>query len=259
MYLCSCVVGVGSRRWNISLDSLLSEFPGIITRMSTLRSNLEALLTKVSSLLINNKDLQVKLKCFQDNKKTLIENIEKLIDAAQTNLQENPDEIQHILDQGEATKSKLLSMNFFDQDVLQKTRKCRHFNRGFCKFRNNCNFDHNPEICDDYLRNKLCKRTDCPHRHPKPCRNVKNGERCNWGQNCLYLHIISNETSKSEENSIADNITKSITYSCDICKTTFNCASDLTNHHNAIHEANTCQGTVAVSYTHLTLPTNREV
>ena len=74
---------------------------------------------------------------------------------------------------------------------------------------------------------------------------MKNGDQCNWGQNCLYLHIIiSNETSQSEENLIVDITTKSITHTCDVCETTFNCASYLNDHNDAMHERNSCQGTV---------------
>ena len=54
------------------------------TKMSTLRSNLGAILTEVSSLLINHEDLKLKLNCYQDNMKSIIENIENLIEAAQT-------------------------------------------------------------------------------------------------------------------------------------------------------------------------------
>ena len=199
--------------------------------MSTLRSNPGAILTEVSSFLINHEDLKLKLNCLLDKKKSLIENIDNLMEAAQTNFQETPDELKHILDQGEATKSKILSLHLIDQDVPRKTRKCRHFNRGFCKFRNTCHFYHNPDICDEYLKNKVCHGRDCPYRHPKPCRNVKRGEKCNWGQNCLYLHSISNETSQCEENATANKIP----YSCDICETTFEAASDLNSHIYAKH------------------------
>ena len=86
-------------------------------------------------------------------------------------------------------------------------------------------------ICDEYVRTKICKGTNCAYRHPKPCRNVKIGVTCNWGQNCLYLHNITIEASQREEDSNADEIT----YSCDICETTYDCPSDL-NTHNAMHE-----------------------
>ena len=116
-------------------------------------------------------------------------------------------------------------MLLFVQDVQRKPRKCRHFNRGFYKFRSNCNFYHNPDICDEYLKNKVCKGTDCPYRHPKPCRNVKSGDKCGWGQNCLYLHnSISNENQSAE-----DSTTDKVIYSCDICEITFECESSLKN------------------------------
>ena len=71
------------------------------TNMSTLRSNLGAILTEVSSFQINHEDLKLKLNCLQDKKKSLIENIDNLMEAAQTNFQETPDELKHILDQGD--------------------------------------------------------------------------------------------------------------------------------------------------------------
>ena len=51
------------------------------------------------------------------------------------------------------------------------------------------------------------------------------------GTKFLYLHSISNETSQCEENATANKIP----YSCDICETTFEAASDLNSHIYAKH------------------------
>ena len=48
----------------------------------------------------------------------------------------------------------------------------------------------------------------------------------------MYLHNITNEASQRVEDSNADEIT----YSCDICETTYDCPSDLNTHNNAMHE-----------------------
>ena len=67
-------------------------------------------------------------------------------------------------------------------------RRCKFFNSGFCKERENCCFEHPESLCQTYLRTSKCQSfRSCPHRHPKVCRYWKNGE-CFRGQSCSYIH-----------------------------------------------------------------------
>ena len=111
--------------------------------------------------------------------------------------------------------------------MLRQTRRCRYYNRGFCKFRDNCNFVHKTGICDKYLRDKICKQGNCDFRHPKPCKFEKNGDTCTWGQNCLYLH-------KTTENLQTEDLLnpEEKTYSCDIRETSNDYTNDIIDKNN---------------------------
>ena len=84
------------------------------------------------------------------------------------------------------------------QEEPRKTkfrRKCKFFNSGFCKRREDCRFEHPESLCETFQGNVKCPsfRT-CPHRHPKVCRDWKVG-KCFRGEICLYLH---QQTQKEE-------------------------------------------------------------
>ena len=64
------------------------------------------------------------------------------------------------------------------RDVVEEkrnvaTKKWRHFNGGYCKYKGRCKFVHPRELCEEYLSNMKCEVNDCPHRHPKICKWVK--------------------------------------------------------------------------------------
>ena len=70
-------------------------------------------------------------------------------------------------------------------------RKCRYFNRGFCKFGKTCLFVHPSTICDKLLNGDVCKTRGCQHRHPKNCRHwSKKSEGCRRLDAC-HLYILS--------------------------------------------------------------------
>ena len=64
-----------------------------------------------------------------------------------------------------------------------KQNKCRYFNRGYCKFKENCRFFHSSVICEDFLEIGICKSSNgCIKRHPKNCRYwCKRAEGCKRG------------------------------------------------------------------------------
>ena len=63
--------------------------------------------------------------------------------------------------------------------------QCSHNNRGFCKFGQECHYQHFHELCSK----TICKDSECRFRHPKHC---KNGDNCKfYKQNiCAYRHNI---------------------------------------------------------------------
>jgi transcriptional regulator with PAS, ATPase and Fis domain len=54
-------------------------------------------------------------------------------------------------------------------NVNKMTKKCRYFNRGFCKYREKCRFYHPEHICEAYLKSNNCEQKECCKRHPKRC------------------------------------------------------------------------------------------
>ena len=61
---------------------------------------------------------------------------------------------------------------------------CSNYNRGYCKFRDECTKTHSDKVCDDVD----CDEEICQKRHPNPCWH---GFRCTYfkKKECLYSHV----------------------------------------------------------------------
>ena len=103
-----------------------------------------------------------------------------------------------------------------EEVVSEKKRKrCRYFNRGFCKYLNKCRFVHPLDICGDYLRDDKCERRECCDRHPKRCKWDNSDKGCRRGNECLYLHTTINETEEDKGSELKE-------YQCQGCKYIWN-------------------------------------
>ena len=49
-------------------------------------------------------------------------------------------------------------------------KKCRYYDRGFCKYNKKCRFLDPEGICQQYLKTFKCSVKECCQRHPKVCR-----------------------------------------------------------------------------------------
>ena len=59
--------------------------------------------------------------------------------------------------------------------------KCKYYNKGFCKYREECNYFHPKDVCQEVnCNNKKCKK-----RHPKQCRYK---DECRRRSLCMYSH-----------------------------------------------------------------------
>jgi DNA repair exonuclease SbcCD ATPase subunit len=67
--------------------------------------------------------------------------------------------------------------------------KCFHNDFGYCKFSENCRFDHPAQVC----RERSCQNKTCPKRHPKPCRSYFLMKQCRFGNECKYEHTFDCE------------------------------------------------------------------
>ena len=83
------------------------------------------------------------------------------------------------------------------QPIEDKRRKiCRHFNKGFCKMKDECVYFHKERICDASLQTGVCTEPKgvCWLRHPKECKHWLGDTRgCLRGEECKYLHKTENE------------------------------------------------------------------
>ena len=108
---------------------------------------------------------------------------------------------------------KLCSTNFTNSEDRRKMEareltditlaKCEHYDRGYCKEKNNCPKIHPNIICGGNCEDK---RT-CMKRHQIPC---KNSPSCTW-KSCEFSHKAENKGDVSQKNYIKENIEERIT------------------------------------------------
>ena len=80
-------------------------------------------------------------------------------------------------------------MTMQDQQMnieIQEQRKCYHFNKGYCKFKEKCDYYHPTIDCID-----KCQVVTCKYRHRNVCTY---GDNCyhHKKQKCEYLHDSNN-------------------------------------------------------------------
>ena len=114
----------------------------------------------------------------------------------------------------------------FDSNV---PRKCRHHDRGFCKFKENCQNLHTESICEEFLKKEKCEIQGCLLRHPKNCFYWgKKEEGCRRKNVCQYLHRDSKKYClvKPKVNDM---------FPCNKCKNKFTCSDSLDQHIKITH------------------------
>ena len=169
--------------------------------------------------------------CLVDHKKEIDEIMEKqnLIDKA---IAANVDAIKDIdgeiktLSEGNNVQKDVIDNGFTEKDRKKEEaqkdimeseivdagrtlvrKKCRYFNRGYCKYTSKCRFSHPREICQTYLEGYNCNQRECEKRHPKSCKWIEGSRSCKR-QNCAYLHTV-----------IPENRCKEANFKCEGCTT----------------------------------------
>ena len=108
-----------------------------------------------------------------------------------------------------------------DNDTIskesKKTKRCRYYNRGYCKYKDKCRFIHPKSICQEYLRVEKCENQNCSQRHPKRCKWEESKGGCKRNLACDYFHVTSAHEMEncSVENSESE-------YQCVGCKDVWN-------------------------------------
>ena len=104
-----------------------------------------------------------------------------------------------------------------DKEAENKDKKCKYYNRGYCKYKAECKFSHPNKICIVYLEGGRCDMKACKERHPKICKWSQVSSGCRR-QNCDYLHItLASDDGRQKE--------AHKTFPCVGCK---NCYDDAT-------------------------------
>ena len=80
-----------------------------------------------------------------------------------------------------------------------KAKRCKWWNRGFCREREGCSYDHPKEDCPDHMDGKCNKKGCHTFRHRKQCRYENSDEGCHRGTSCEYLHIKKEVNKETEE------------------------------------------------------------
>ena len=88
-----------------------------------------------------------------------------------------------------------------DGEVKTVKKKCRYFNRGFCKYKTKCRFVHPQQICQQHTQDNKCEKRDCQDRHPKTCKWLSTEFGCKRSD-CEYLHVtlVTDEVQVQVEN-----------------------------------------------------------
>ena len=101
--------------------------------------------------------------------------------------------------------SKLTKNVHGDRNIFQ----CYYNNVGFCKFSDQCRYQHFKDVCSK----SVCKDRECKFRHPKSC---KFGENCKFFKLkcCFYSHKHSMVAISNKErdliNAKAENLEKAV-------------------------------------------------
>ena len=100
-----------------------------------------------------------------------------------------------VLYKAEACVTKNASDNVTDNDVdkvkNKRTKKCRYFVRGYCKYCDKCRFIHPKNICTEYLNTNKCEKKECADRHPNKSKWEETAGGCRRKHN---LHVtIAND------------------------------------------------------------------
>ena len=88
-------------------------------------------------------------------------------------------------------------------------KKCRYDNKGYCKYLENCKYQHFAHLCDQYQKDGKCGAgQSCPFRHPRVCKYWKHDTQgCKRDKACKYMHqnhssIDAKKSRKSEKEDV---------------------------------------------------------
>ena len=122
------------------------------------------------------------------------------------------------------------------EEAENKVIKCKYNNRGYCKFKLKCKFEHSKDVCNDYLKGEKCTKRYCKERHPKVCKWWQGGG-CKR-EDCEYLHVTLVSDDGKKYNAHED-------LSCFSCNNNYNDRTCVVEHmvkHTRVYLCLNCDG-----------------
>ena len=188
--------------------------------------------------------LEKRIDTFQVEKQQIFQQLTEI----PVKIRETEEELQkreNLLKSYQILKQKFNENGLRITKEISKIRKCRYYNRGYCKFQEECNFAHPSTICQDLLKNGKCYLRQCPDRHPKICRYWQREEGCRRSQYCTYLHqqnqvhrnpVQATENEDSANQPINVESDSGFSFPCPLCRNEFTSEESLREHTNATHD-----------------------
>jgi TolA-binding protein len=127
-----------------------------------------------------------------DSEISKLENPNQKLEALNQKVEALNQKIEATNQKVEATNQKIEAPNQKADETETKPKendkKCRYYNRGFCKYVEKCRYFHPSETCEKHLENFKCNEKGCMRRHPKLCKwfNNEGGCRRNYYD---FMHV----------------------------------------------------------------------
>ena len=77
---------------------------------------------------------------------------------------------------------------------ITTVKRCKWWNRGFCRDKESCSFSHPLDDCHDHLNGGCISRGCNTKRHRKQCKYFNTETGCFRGHRCEYLHKVMEVT-----------------------------------------------------------------
>ena len=175
------------------MKELEKQFWGIVKLVKILKSNLESLEKKISNQ--ENDEIREII----ETQKVIDEVIVANSDAIRRMDKEIKDITDHRLEAStkinlETSKSNEKGHEEPIQDQKEKNqvkrKRCKHFNKGHCKYSNRCRNSHPTEVCGTYLGSGKCDQRSCQDRHPKICKWWLGNSGCRRNDMIIVLMVF---------------------------------------------------------------------
>ena len=99
-----------------------------------------------------------------------------------------------------------------DKEV-KVSKRCKRWNRGFCRERDRCSYSHHSGDCEEHLKGGCTQRGCTTLRHRKQCKYFDTSVGCHRGETCEYLHKLEKDTMenvKDTQEIYVEKVTKTV-------------------------------------------------